>query len=144
MKDLNNYDIYIFDYEGTLSESPDHKLTLKELLYEFDFKLLEPNKNIYNFVNSLKNKKIYVVGIIESNTEIDQKKAWLKMNYPIIEEENYIFISSDYKKSEAITEIINQYNYDKEKMIFIDDKRQHIDDVSKLGIKSILVQDIKD
>lgn len=143
MKDLINYDVYIFDYEGTLSQSPNKRLTLKELLFEFDFKNLAPNDKIYNLVNSIKDKNIYVVGIIESNKEIEQKKDWLKMYYPMIDESNVIFISSDYKKSEAILEILNKYNYEKDKIIFIDDKISHVEDVSSLGIKSILVDDIR-
>lgn len=141
-KNLINYDVYIFDYEGTLSESPQNKLTLKELLYEFDFRKLSPNKNIINLINLIKYKDIYVVGIIETNKEIEQKKDWLKTNFPMIKEQNYIFISSEYKKSEAIIEIINKNNYDKSKMLFIDDKISHINDVSELGIRSILVADI--
>lgn len=143
MNDLTNYDIYVFDYEGTLSQSPNKKLTLKELLFEFDFKKLLPNNKIYALVNLLRNKKIYVVGIIESNKEIEQKNEWLKKYYPMIDEKNVIFISSDYRKSEAVLEIINKYNYDIEKMIFIDDKVSHIEDVKQLGVKSILVDDVK-
>lgn len=143
MEEFKNYDIYIFDYEGTLSQAPNKKLTLKELLYEFDFKKLAPNKKIYDIVNLIKNKKIYVVGIIETNREIQQKSEWLKLYFPMIEEQNYIFISSDYKKSDAISEIINKHNYKKDKILFIDDKISHIEDVSKLGIKSILVEDVK-
>lgn len=143
MNDLINYDIYIFDYEGTLSQSPSTKLTLKDLLYEFDFRKLSPNNKISNFIDSIKSKKLYVVGIIESNREIEQKIEWLKLHYPMIEKENCIFISSDYKKSEAIVEIINNYNYDKNKILFIDDKISHIRDVSQIGIRSILVEDLK-
>lgn len=143
MDDLNNYEIFIFDYEGTLSESPNKRLTLKDLLYEFDFRNLIPNKKILDFVNSIKDKEIYVVGITETNKEIEQKNEWLKVHFPKIKKENYIFISTDYKKSEAILEIINRYNYDKNKIIFIDDKPLHIEDVTKIGITSILVEDIK-
>lgn len=143
MKHLTDYDIYVFDYEGTLSESPNKRLTLKELLYEFDFEKLYPNKKIYNFVNILKDKNIYVVGIIESNKEIEQKNRWLERYFPMIKKENCIFISSDYKKSEVILEIINKYNYDKNKMIFIDDKLSHVKDVSSIGIRSILVEDLE-
>lgn len=141
--DLKDYDVYIFDYEGTLSESPNHKLTLEELLYNFDFKDLEPNKQILNFIKSLQNKKIYVVGIIETNNEIEQKIEWLNIHYPIINKENCIFISSDHKKSEAILAIIDNNNYKKNEILFIDDKIYHINDVNKLGIKSILTQNIK-
>lgn len=142
MNNLKNYNVYIFDYEGTLSESPDRKLLLKDLLYEFDFRDLKPNPKILNFVNSINFKKIYVVGIIESNREIEQKNEWLKLHYPMISSENYIFVSSDYKKSEVIKEIINKNNYNKNDIIFIDDKISHIQDVSELGIKNILVNDI--
>ena len=143
MKDLLNYDIYIFDYEGTLSESPDRKLSIKDLLFDFDFRNLNPTKNIYDFVSSLKDKKIYVVGIIESGKEIEQKKEWLKSCYPMIREQDCMFISSDYKKSEVILEILNKYNYDKSKVIFIDDKISHVEDVKQLGIKCVLVDDLK-
>ena len=61
---------------GTLSVSPNKKLSLQELLYEFDFRVLSPNKNIFNFVNSIKEKEIYVVGIIETAKEIEQKNEW--------------------------------------------------------------------
>ena len=142
MKDLKSYDIYIFDYEGTLSEAPNKRLTLKELLYEFDFTKLSPNQKIYDFVNSLNNKIIYVVGIIECNKEIEQKKEWLQLYFPMIEADNYIFISSDYKKSEAIYGIMNTYHYDKDEILFIDDKISHIRDVNNLGIRSVLVEDI--
>ena len=70
------------------------------------------------------------------------KKQWLNINYPDIKEENYIFVSSDYKKSDVIKEIINFNNYSKDKILFIDDKSSHIDDVSQLGIKCLLVDEI--
>ena len=143
MSNIKKYDIYIFDYEGTLSESPYKKLTLKELLYEFDFRNLYPNKKVSDFINSINYKEIYVLGIIESNREIEQKSEWLNKYYPMIKKENCIFISNDYKKSDAILEIMNKYNYDKNAILFIDDKISHIKDVSQLGIKSILVKDIK-
>lgn len=60
----------------------------------------------------------------------------------MIKEDNYIFISSDYKKSEAISEIMDTYKYDKDEILFIDDKISHIEDVNTLGITSILVEDI--
>ena len=77
MKNTKDFDIYIFDYEGTLSLAPNKKLSLQELLYEFDFRTLLPNENIFNFVNSIKEKEIYVVGIIETAKEIEQKNEWL-------------------------------------------------------------------
>ena len=143
MINKDDYDVYIFDYEGTLSENPSKKLSLKELLYEFDFKDLLPNKKIHDLVYLLSNKDIYVVGVIETNTEIDQKYEWIKLKYPMIKKENCIFISGDHKKSEVISAIINKNNYNKNKIIFIDDKKKHIDDVGKLGIKTILVEEIK-
>lgn len=143
MISIKDFDIYIFDYEGTLSLAPTKKLSLQELLYEFDFRTLSPNENIFNFVNTIKEKEIYVVGIIETAKEIEQKNEWLKLNYPMIKHENVIFISSDYKKSDVICEIINKCNYDKNKIVFIDDKLSHVEDVRSLGIKSILVKDIK-
>lgn len=36
MINKENYDVYIFDYEGTLSKAPSKVLSLKELIYEFD------------------------------------------------------------------------------------------------------------
>ena len=143
MKDNNDFEIYIFDYEGTLSESPSVRLSLNDLLYKFDFRKLKINEKIYNLYEQIKDKIIYVVGIIECNREIEQKKQWLKANFPNIREENYIFVSSDYKKSDVIKEIITYNHYSKEKILFIDDKRSHVNDVSQLGIKCLLVDEIE-
>lgn len=66
-----DYDVYILDYEGTLSLPSTKILTLYELLYGFDFRDLLPNKKIYDFIKSLDNKEFYVVGVIETNTEIE-------------------------------------------------------------------------
>ena len=143
MKDIKDFEIYIFDYEGTLSEAPTERLTLNDLLYKFDFRKLKVNEKIYNLYEQIKDRSVYVVGIIESNREIEQKKQWLKDNFPNIREENYIFVSSDYKKSDVIKEIITCNNYSKDKIIFIDDKSLHVNDVSQLGIKCLLVDEIK-
>lgn len=142
MDNFSEYDVFIFDYEGTLSVSPKKVLSLAELLNEFDFRDLEPNKKVYDFVQMLNNKKIYIVGCIECNREIEQKKEWLGFNYPMIEKDNYIFISGEHKKSEAVQAIIEKNNYNKEKIVFIDDKMSHINDVSNLGIRCILVEEI--
>ena len=142
MFDVNDFDIFIFDYEGTLSESPSKRLSIDDLLYNFDFRNLKINNKIYDFYKRVKQKTIYVVGIIECNREIEQKKQWLNINYPDIKEENYIFVSSDYKKSDVIKEIIDFNNYSKDKILFIDDKSSHIDDVSQLGINCLLVDEI--
>ena len=142
MFDANDFEIFIFDYEGTLSEFPSKRLSIDDLLYNFDFRDLKINNKIYDFYKRVKQKTIYVVGIIECNREIEQKKQWLNINYPDIKEENYIFVSSDYKKSDVIKEIIDFNNYSKDKILFIDDKSSHIDDVSQLGIKCLLVDEI--
>ena len=142
MFDANDFEIFIFDYEGTLSEFPSKRLSIDDLLYNFDFRKLKINNKIYDFYKRVKQKTIYVVGIIECNREIEQKKQWLNINYPDIKEENYIFVSSDYKKSDVIKEIIDFNNYSKDKILFIDDKSSHIDDVSQLGIKCLLVDEI--
>lgn len=143
MKDIKDFEIYIFDYEGTLSDSPSKRLSLNDLLYKLDFMKLKVNEKIYNLYEQIKDRPVYVVGIIECNREIEQKKQWLNINYPDIKEENYIFVSSDYKKSDVIKEIIDFHNYSKDKILFIDDKSSHIDDVSQLGIKCLLVDEIK-
>ena len=109
MNGINNFDVFIFDYEGTLSEPTNKKLSLNDLLYSFDFRKLNVNNNIYNLYEKIKEKTVYVVGIIECNREIEQKKQWLKNNYPEIKEENYIFVSSDYKKSDVIKELIKEF-----------------------------------
>ena len=142
MFDANDFEIFIFDYEGTLSEPPSKRLSIDDLLYNFDFRDLKINNKIYDFYKRVKQKTIYVVGIIECNREIEQKKQWLNINYPDIKEENYIFVSSDYKKSDVIKAIIDFNNYSKDKILFIDDKSSHIDDVSQLGIKCLLVDEI--
>ena len=41
-----------------------------------------------------------------------------------------------------IKAIVDFNNYSKDKILFIDDKSSHIDDVSQLGIKCLLVDEI--
>ena len=43
MFDANDFEIFIFDYEGTLSEFPSKRLSIDDLLYNFDFRKLKIN-----------------------------------------------------------------------------------------------------
>ncbi len=127
---LKNKIIFI-DYEGTLSENPSGKgelgeVTLKELLFDNNFLECKPIKKTQKLLTPLDPKKIYVVGVIDTNFEINQKYKWLKTHYPFILKKNIVFISCNNKKVEVLNNFLLNNNWKKEDVVFIDDKESHL------------------
>ena len=53
-------------------------------------------------------------------------------------------MSSDYKKSDVIKELIKENNYEKDRILFIDDRIKHIEDVSEIGVKCLIANEVKE
>lgn len=85
-----------FDVYGTLSEYRfNDKLysggcpelgcqSLEDLLFSNLFANARPLKNMQNIISQLNSDKIFVLGTIVTNNEINQKYKWLEENYPNI------------------------------------------------------------
>ena len=140
-------DKYVFfDVDGTLSEYRyNDKLysggcpelgcqTLEDLLFSNLFSKARPLKTMQMIVSNLDSNKVFILGTIVTNNEIEQKYSWLKENYPNIKRENVCFISSTMLKPEVILEYCNHLNINKEDVVFVDDRLDVLRKAEELGI----------
>ena len=128
--ELNGKVLFV-DYEGTLSENPvgsnlDGTVNFNDLLFHDVFKDCQPIRKMQNLLQKCAPSKIYVLGVIDTNYEIENKYRWLKRYYPFILKENIIFVASEHKKVDVINAVVKNQNLKKENIIFIDDKELHL------------------
>ena len=135
-----------FDVEGTLSEYRfNDKLysggcpelgcqTLEDLLFSNLFANARPLKNMQSIISQLNSDKIFVLGTIVTNNEINQKYKWLEENYPNIKKENIIFISSTMMKPNVIIEYAKKLDINLQDTVFVDDRLDVLRKAEELGI----------
>lgn len=135
-----------FDVDGTLSEYRyNDKLysggcselgcqTLNDLLFSELFLEARPLKTMQNIVSKLQSEKVYILGTIVTNNEINQKYKWLSKNYPNIKKENIIFISSTMLKPDVILEYSKKLNISLKDIVFVDDRMDVLRKAETLGI----------
>lgn len=123
-----------FDIDGTLSEYRHNNqiygskcpelgcLSLKDLLFSDLFLKARPLKTMQKIINQLDSEKIYILGAITTNNEINCKYKWLEINYPNIKKENIIFISSTMLKPDVIIEYAQKLNISVKDTVLIDDR----------------------
>ena len=105
-----------FDVDGTLSEyrfkdqlyggrCPELGCqSLEDLLFSNLFLNARPLKTMQNVISNLDPDKVFVLGTIVTNNEINQKYKWIEENYPNIKKDNIIFISSTMLKMLSVCE----------------------------------------
>lgn len=137
-----------FDVDGVLSEyrhrdqvyagrNPELGCqTLNDLLFGDLFLKSRPLKTMQKIVSKLDPNKIFILGTIVTNNEVNQKYIWLEKNFPEFKKENIIFISSTMLKPEVMLEYSKQYNINLADIIFIDDRMGVIRKAEELGITS--------
>lgn len=137
-----------FDVDGTLSEYRyNDKLysgacpelgcqTLEDLLFSNLFSKARPLKTMQKIVSNLDSNKVFILGTIVTNNEIEQKYSWLKKNYSTIKKENICFISNTMLKPEVIIEYCKHLNIKKEDVVFVDDRLDILRKAEELGITS--------
>ena len=137
-----------FDVDGTLSEYRyNDKLysgacpelgcqTLEDLLFSNLFSKARPLKTMQKIVSNLDSNKVFILGTIVTNNEIEQKYSWLKKNYSTIKKENICFISNTMLKPEVIIEYCKHLNIKKEDVVFVDDRLDVLRKAEELGITS--------
>lgn len=135
-----------FDVDGTLSEYRfNDKLysggcpelgcqSLEDLLFSNLFANARPLKNMQNIISQLNSDKVFVLGTIVTNNEINQKYKWLEENYPNIKKENIIFISSTMMKPNVIIEYAKKLDINLQDTIFVDDRLDVLRKAEELGI----------
>lgn len=142
-------DKYVFfDVDGTLSEYRyNDKLygggcpelgcqSLEDLLFNDLYYNARPLKTMQQIINELDSNKIFILGAITTNTEINQKYRWLSKHYPSIKMENVFFICSTLLKPEVIIECCKHYEIDIKDVAFVDDRIDVLRKAESLGIKS--------
>lgn len=140
-------DKYVFfDVDGTLSEyryndrlyaggsSELGCQSLEDLLFNNLFYTARPLKTMQRVIEKLDSNKIFVLGAITTNTEIDQKYKWLSEHYPNIKRENVFFICSTLLKPEVIIECCKHYNIDIKQVAFVDDRIDVLRKAEEMGI----------
>lgn len=140
-------DKYVFfDVDGTLNEYRYHDKvyvsknpdlgcqTLEDLLFEDLFINARPLKTMQNIVSNLDAEKIFILGTVVCNNEVDQKYKWLQKYYPKFKRENMIFIASTMLKPEVILEYSKRYGFKLEDAVFIDDRLDVLRKAEEMGI----------
>ena len=142
-------DKYVFfDVDGTLSEYRYNDIlygggcpelgcqSLEDLLFNDLYYNARPLKTMQRIINELDSNKIFILGAITTNTEINQKYRWLSKHYPSIKIENVFFICSTLLKPEVIIECCKHYEIDIKDVAFVDDRIDVLRKAESLGIKS--------
>lgn len=135
-----------FDVDGTLSEyrfrdklyggrCPELGCqSLEDYLFSDLFYKARPIKTMQNIISKLNPEKIFVLGTIVTNNEINQKYKWIEENYSNIKKENIIFISSTMLKPEVIIEYAKKLNINIKDTVFVDDRLDVLRKAEELGI----------
>lgn len=135
-----------FDVDGTLSEYRFRDIlyggrcselgcqSLNDLLFSDLFYKARPLKTMQDIISKLDSDKIFVLGTIVTNNEINWKYKWLKENYPNIKRENIIFISSTMLKPDVIIEYSKKMNVSLENIVFVDDRLDVLKKAEENGI----------
>ncbi len=135
-----------FDVDGTLAEYRynDHVSggngwggqTYEELFFGNVFVNNRPLKTMLHLIEQLEPEKVFVLGAITTNHEIDEKQEWFAKYYPMIKKENIIFVANSELKVVALEQYAKKLNITKEEIVFIDDKHETIRQTEEAGFKS--------
>lgn len=134
--------LVFFDFDGTLSEFRFYdKVGPEEMTGEFLYNLafgkiydnVRPLNTMQEVVSKLNPEKIYILGAITLNSEIEEKKAWLNKNYPSIKEENMIFVDSTKTKLEILEAYKKKFNLEYKDIVFVDDMHATIMKAEEMG-----------
>lgn len=135
-----------FDVDGTLSEYRYKDIlyggkcpelgcqTLEDLLFGNLFYTARPLKTMQNIIKNLDSDKIFILGTVTTNNEIEQKYKWLKENYPNIKKKNIFFICSTMLKPEVIMEYSKHFNIPLNEFVFVDDRLDVLRKAEESGI----------
>ena len=109
-------------------------VNLEDLLFSNLFLNARPLKTMQNVISNLDPDKVFVLGTIVTNNEINQKYKWIEENYPNIKKDNIIFISSTMLKPDVIIEYAKKLNINVSDTVFVDDRLDVLRKAEELGI----------
>lgn len=142
-------DKYVFfDVDGTLSEYRynDHLYgggcpelgcqSLEDQLFSDLFYQARPLKSMQKVIEKLDSNKVFILGTITTNHEMNQKYRWLKENFPTIKFENYFFIHSTMLKPEVIRTCAEHFGFSLTDTVLVDDRLDVLRKAEEMGITS--------
>ena len=95
-----------------------------------------PLKTMQKIISQLDSDKIFVLGTVVCNNEVEQKYIWLEKYFPNFKKENIIFVSSTMLKPEVIIEYSKHFNIPLSKIAFVDDRLDVLRKAEESGITS--------
>lgn len=134
--------LVFFDFDGTLSEYRFlNRVGPEELTGEFLYKLaferiydtIRPLATMQEVIKMLDPEKVYILGAITLNTEIEEKYKWLEKYYPSIKRENMIFVNNTETKLGMLEAYRQKFNLDYKDIIFVDDMHSTIQRAEEMG-----------
>ena len=140
-------DKYVFfDVDGTLAEYRYNDRvnggndwggqTWEDLFFGNVFVSNRPLKTMVKLIEQLDPDRVFVLGAITTNHEIDEKYEWFEKYYPTIKRENVIFVAHPSIKVIALEEYSKKLNIPKEDIVFIDDKLDTLRQTEEAGFTS--------
>lgn len=146
MEEILKNKYVFFDLDGTLSEYRFNNhvsgrnewggQTWEELFFGDVFVNNRPLKTMIEFIRKLDCNKVYVLGAITTNHEINEKYEWLQKYYPFIKKENIIFVADSSLKLVALNQYAKKLNIEKKEIVFVDDKHSTIRETEEEGFTS--------
>lgn len=144
VESLKNKAVF-FDLDGTLAEFRFLDMVGPEnfsgdFLYEFAFGKIydnvRPLATMQEVVKELDSDKVYVLGAITLNSEIEEKYVWLAKHYPSIKRENILFVNCAEMKVELLESYRRKLNLEYQDMVFVDDMHKTIQVVEERGFRA--------
>lgn len=140
LRKLKNKFVF-FDFDGTLCEhryedvaQPSDDVWLKKMLFESEiYQTVRPIKTMQNVLNKIPVDNVFVLGVVTTNKEIEQKYIWLKNNFPQIKHENVFFINKMKNKVETLKCFCEVKNINKKDVMMIDDMHSVLIDCEQEG-----------
>ena len=118
--------------------------TREELLFGDTFIKARPLETTKAFLNNFDFDNIYILGIVLSKHEIDQKMDWFKINYPKLKKENVFFITHPIEKFEVLEVFCKHTGTKKEDVILIDDTLANLRMAEKAGFGAYHITSLVD
>lgn len=146
MEEMLKNKCVFFDLDGTLSEYRFHDhvsgrndwggQTWEELFFGDVFVKNRPLKTMVELIQNLDCEKVYILGAITTNHEMDEKYEWLRKYYPCIKKENIIFVADSSLKLIALEQYTKKLKTEKSDIVFVDDKHETIRKTEEAGFTS--------